>query len=44
MSQCPDRKFKQEKKSVNMIISKARGISGYSNLLPTVLLVCKSPE
>jgi hypothetical protein len=43
-SQCLDRKFKQEKKSVNMIISKAGGTSGYGNLLPTVLSVCKSPE
>jgi hypothetical protein len=43
-SQCPDDKFKQEKKSVNMINSEAGGISGYGNLLPTVLLVCKSPE
>jgi hypothetical protein len=43
-SQCPDHKFKQDKKSVNMIISEAGGTSGYSNLLPTVLSVCKSPE
>jgi hypothetical protein len=27
-SQCPDHKFKQEKKSVNMIISEAGGTSG----------------
>jgi hypothetical protein len=42
MSQCLDRKFKQEKKSMNMIISEAGGTSGYGNLLPTVLSVCKS--
>jgi hypothetical protein len=29
---------------VNMIISEAGGTSGYSNLLPIVLSVCKSPE
>jgi hypothetical protein len=43
-SQCLDCKFKQEKKSMNMIISEAGGTSGYGNLLPTVLSVCKSPE
>jgi hypothetical protein len=43
-SQCPDRKFKQEKKLVNMIISEAGGISGYGNVLPKFLSVCKSPE
>jgi hypothetical protein len=43
-SQCPDHKFKKEKKSVNMIISEAGGTSRYGNLLPTVLSVCKSPE
>jgi hypothetical protein len=43
-SQCPDCKFKQEKKLVNMIISEAGGISRYGNVLPKFLSVCKSPE
>jgi len=44
-SSCPDHKFKQEKKSANMVISKAEGgTSGYGNFLPTVLSVCHSPE
>jgi hypothetical protein len=50
-SACPDRKFKQEKKSaqekktINMVVSEAaEGTSGYGNLLPTVLSVCQSPE
>jgi hypothetical protein len=34
---CPDRKFKQEKKSANMVVSEAKS-------LPTVFLVCHSPE
>jgi hypothetical protein len=44
VSQCPYRKFKQEKKPVNMINSEAGETSRYGNLLPTVLSVCKSPE
>ena len=40
-SQCPNRKGR---KSANMVISEARGTSGYGNLLPTVLSVCYSPE
>jgi len=45
-SACPDRKFKQdEKKSVNMVVSEAKGeTSGYGNYLPTVLSLCHSPE
>jgi hypothetical protein len=50
-SVCPDRKFKQEKKpaqekkTVNMVISKTRdGTSRYGNLLPIVLSVCQSLE
>jgi hypothetical protein len=48
---CPDRKFKQEKKTssrekaANMVVSEtAERTSGYGNLLPTVLLVCQSIE
>jgi hypothetical protein len=41
----PDRKFKQEKKSANMVISEAEEItSGYDNSLHIVLLVCHLPE
>jgi hypothetical protein len=50
-SACPDRKFKQEKKpaqekkTINMVISETgEGTLGYGNHLPTVLLVCPSPE
>jgi hypothetical protein len=44
-SACPDRKFKQEKKAVNMVISETRGgTSKYGNHLPFVLSVCHSPE
>jgi hypothetical protein len=42
---CPDRKFKQEKKATNMVISDTGGgTSRYGNHLPFVLLVCYSPE
>jgi hypothetical protein len=48
---CLDHKFKQEKKPVqekkttNMVISETgEGTSGYGNYLPTVILVCHSPE
>jgi hypothetical protein len=50
-SACPDRKFKQEKKSAqekkstNMIVSTTdEGTSGYGNFLPTVILVCQSTK
>ena len=44
-SSCPDRKFKQEKKSTNMVISEAEErIPGYGNSLPTILSVCHSLE
>jgi hypothetical protein len=44
-SACPDRKYKQEKKSANVVISKTGGrTSGYGNSLPFVLSVCLSPE
>jgi hypothetical protein len=44
-SACPDRKYKQEKKSANMVISETReGTSRYGNSLPFVLSVCLSPE
>jgi hypothetical protein len=50
-SACLDRKFKQEKKpaqekkTTNMVVSETtEGISGYGNLLATVLSVCQSPE
>jgi len=40
-AKCMNRKGK---KSANMVISETRGTSGYSNLLPTVLLVFCSPK
>jgi hypothetical protein len=44
-SACPDRKFKQEEKAVNMVVSKVEGgTSRYENSLPTILLVYHSPE
>jgi hypothetical protein len=44
-SVCPDRKYKQEKKSSNMVISETGGGTfGYGNSLPLVLSVCLSPE
>ena len=44
-SGCLDRKYKQEKKSANMVVSEAEGgTSGYGNSLPTILSVCHSPE
>ena len=44
-SACPDRKYKQEKKSANVVISKTRGgTSGYGNSLPFVLSVYLSLE
>jgi hypothetical protein len=44
-SSCPDRKFKQEKKSANMVTTVTGGeTSGYGNSLPFVLSVCHSPE
>jgi hypothetical protein len=44
-SLCPDRKFKQEKKSTNIVVSEVEGGTfGYGNSLPTVVLVCHSPE
>ena len=44
-SACLDRKYKQEKKSANVVISETRGgTSGYGNSLPFVLSVCLSPE
>ncbi|WVZ51499.1 LOW QUALITY PROTEIN: hypothetical protein U9M48_002643 [Paspalum notatum var. saurae] len=44
-SACLDRKFNQEKKSANMVVSGAgKGTFGYGNSLPTVLSVCHSPE
>ena len=42
---CPDHKYKQEKKSANVVISEnGGGISRYGNSLPFVLSVCLSPE
>ena len=39
-SECPDPKFKQEKKVVNMVTTKTGdGTSGYGNALPFVLSV-----
>ena len=44
-SACLDRKYKQEKKSANVVISETGGgTSGYGNYLPFVLSVCLSPE
>jgi len=44
-SQCPDRKFQQEKKSANVVTTDTSGgTSGYGNSLPFVLSVCNSPE
>ena len=40
---CPDGKWKPKKKSANMVEADG-GTSGYGNLLPTVLLVCHSPD
>jgi hypothetical protein len=41
----PDRKFKQEEKAANMVVSETEGgTSGYGNSLPTVLSVYHSPE
>jgi hypothetical protein len=44
VAKCPDRKDKKDGKSANMVISETGGTSGYGNLLPTVLLVCHSPD
>ena len=44
-SACLDRKYKQEKKSANVMISETRGgTSGYGNPLLFILSVCLSPE
>jgi len=44
-SECPERKFKQEKKSANVVTTDTvEGASGYGNSLPFVLSVCNSPE
>jgi len=44
-SECPDRKFKQKKKAINMVTTETGdGTSGYGNSLPFVLSVCNSPE
>ena len=44
-SACPDHKYKQEKKSANVVISETGGgTSGYGNSLPFVLSVCLSIE
>jgi hypothetical protein len=44
-SACPHRKFKQETKSANIVVSEAEGGTfGYENYLPTVLSVCHSLE
>ena len=44
-SACPDRKYKQEKKSANVVISETGGgTSGYGNSLPFVLSVCLSSD
>ena len=44
-SACPDRKYRQEKKSANVVISETGGgTSGYGNSLPFVLSVCLSPK
>ena len=40
-AKCPNRKGND---SANMVISEPGGISGYGNLLPTVLSVFCSPE
>jgi hypothetical protein len=45
ISACLDRKYKQEKKSANVVISETGGgTSEYGNSLPFVLSVCLSPE
>jgi hypothetical protein len=45
VSACPDRKYKQEKKSTNMVISETGGgTSRYGNYLHFILSVCLSPE
>jgi hypothetical protein len=44
-SSCPDLKFKQEKKFVNMVVSEAEGgTSRYGYSFPTVLSIYHSPE
>jgi hypothetical protein len=44
-SACQDRKFKQEEKATNIVVSEAKGgTSRHENSLPTILLVCHSPE
>jgi hypothetical protein len=43
-SECENRKWKGNKKSTNMVIGETVGTSRYSNILPTVLLGCHSPE
>jgi hypothetical protein len=41
--ECPDAKWKPNKKITNTVETDARTI-GYGNLLPTVLSVCHSPD
>jgi hypothetical protein len=43
-SECENRKWKDNKKSANMVIGKTAGTSRYGNILPTILSVCYSPE
>jgi hypothetical protein len=43
-AKCPDRKDHKAPKIANMVVSEGGGTSGYGNLLPTVLLLCSSPE
>jgi hypothetical protein len=41
--ECPDAKWKPNKKTINTVETDA-GTTGYDNLLPTVLSVCHSPD
>jgi hypothetical protein len=43
-SECENHKWKGNRKSANMVIGETAGTSRYGNILPTVLLVCHSPE
>jgi hypothetical protein len=43
-SECENRKWKGNKKSVNMVIGETAGTSRHGNILPTVFSICHSPE
>jgi hypothetical protein len=43
-SECENYKWMGNKKSANMVVGETAGTLRYGNILPTVLLVCHSPE